>query len=106
MESLDTFSSSQPLLALEKRIKTPLKTSTNRVNISKCSLIKVFMDIAGLAFLSLLMDENLEWDYKEWQPIRYQENVVWDHGLTMAVLQFLGKKRLLVSCRLILVETR
>ena len=106
MTKTETFSTMLPLLSPEIRISTPIKAPTNRLKISKCSLIKVFMVMAGLTFLSLLMDENLEWNYKEWKPIRYRENVVWINGLTMAVLEFLGRERTLVNCRLILVETR
>ena len=99
-------------LAKDTEIALPLIRRTNKNTTSKpVSInhwIKVFVFIAGLAFLSLLMNDNLSWDHHSWKPIKYKENVVWNHGSTMAVLELLGEKRTktLVKCRLILVETR
>ena len=98
--------------AKDTEIALPLISRTNKNKTSKpVSLnhwIKVCVFIAGLAFLSLLMNDNISWDYHSWKPIKYKENVVWNHGSTMAVLELLGEKRTktLVKCRLILVETR
>ena len=97
-------------LAKDTEISLPLIRRANKNKTSKTlSLhhwIKVFLLIAGLAFLSLLMNDNFSWDHHSWIPIKYKEQVVWDHGSTMAVLELLGEKRTLVKCRLILVETR
>ena len=95
-------------LATDTEIALPLIRRANKTSktVSLHHWIKVFVLIAGLAFLSLLMNDNLSWDHHSWMPIKYKEQVVWDHGSTMAVLELLGEKRTLVKCRLILVETR
>ena len=97
-------------LAKDTEIALPFIWKANKNKTSKkVSLnhwIKVFVFIAGLAFLSLLINDNISWDHHSWIPIKYKEHLVWDHGSTMAVLELLGEKRTLVKCRLILVETR
>ena len=76
--------------------------------ISKWNLAKIFIVIVVITFVSFFVDDNLAWDYTTWKPIKigYKENVVWHYGFTIAVLQFIGKKRTLFSCRLILNETK
>ena len=76
--------------------------------ISKWNLAKIFIVIVLITFISLFVDDNLAWDYTTWKPIKigYKEKVVWHNGFTIAVLEFIGKRRTLVSCRLILNETK
>ena len=70
--------------------------------------MKIFLLIIVITVFCLLMDDNVAWDHTGWKPveIKYKELVVWQHGFTIAVLEFLGKKRTLTYCRLILVETK
>ena len=98
----------EPSSTMTTKINIPPVTQINQQNISKWSLMKIFLFIILITLFCLLMDDNLSWDYKAWKPIelKYTERVVWQHGFTMAVLEFLGKKRTIVKCRLILVETK
>ena len=89
--------------------KLPFVTKLEKhYKISKWGLAKIFIVIVMITFISLFVDDNLAWDYTTWKPIKisYKENVVWHYGFTIAVLEFLGKKRTLVRCRLILNETK
>ena len=105
MKETEASSTMSPLTT---KINIPLVIQNNQQKISKWNLMKIFALIVVITIFSLVMDDNLSWDYTTWKPIqiKYKEYVVWHYGFTMAVLEFLGKKRTLANCRLILVETR
>ena len=75
-------------------------------NVPRRGLLKVLLIITGLTLISYLADGNHVLHFGGWKPVVYTEYLVWHYGFTMAVLEFLGSKRKLVNCRLILVETR
>ena len=105
MKQTEVSSTMSPLAT---KINIPPVTQNIQQKISKWNLMKIFVLIVFITLLSLLMDDNISWDYTAWKPIqlKYKDYVVWHYGFTMAVLEFLGKKRTLANCRLILVETR
>ena len=105
MGKTELCSAKPPTVIADTKIHIPISTEVCQRKISRINLIKVFTLITGLTFLSYFMDGNLAWDYSSWNPVKYKDYVVWHYGFTMAVLEFLGSKRTLVNCRLILVET-
>lgn len=108
-EKTETCSAKSLTFIPDTKIKIPISTKIGQRKISRFGLIKLFALITGLTFVSYFLDGNLAWDYTPWKPVGARtdkEYVIWHYGFTMAVLEFLGRKRTLVNCRLILVETR
>ena len=93
-------------LASDTILNIPQSSKCGEHNLSRYGLLKVLVIITTLTFILYYTDGNHVLEFGGWKPIEYSEFLVWHYGFTMAVLEFKGKKRKLVNCRLILVETR
>ena len=93
-------------LASDTILNIPQSSKCGEHNLSRYGLLKVLLIITILTFISYFADGNYVLEFGGWKSVAYSEFLVWHYGFTVAVLEFFGRKRKLVNCRLMLVETR